>query len=162
MPSTFITKSPPIRRAFTLIELLVVMGILSVLLTLTLVAVNPAAQFQKANDTKRYSDVGAILNAINQFQSENNGQLPAGITTTAAQIGTGGAGMINLCPVLVPTYMASLPQDPLINAGTPIPSPCPASYATGYYVKITAQSANRITVYANNTQLASPTISISR
>jgi prepilin-type N-terminal cleavage/methylation domain-containing protein len=52
------------RKGFTLIELVVVIGILAVLLTIVLVAINPARQFKQANDTKRRSDVNAILNAV--------------------------------------------------------------------------------------------------
>lgn len=150
------------KKAFTLIELLVVIGILAVLLAITLVAINPAQQFQKANDTKRKADVNAILNAINQYQTNNSGQLPAGITTTAAEIGAGGAGQVDLCSILVPTYMAAMPADPLVSNGAPVTSPCPASYTTGYFVQLSSATGNRVGVYANQTQLASPTIYVMR
>ncbi len=52
------------------------------LLSITLIAINPAKQFSQANDTKRRSDVNAILNAIDQYAADNKGQLPASITTT--------------------------------------------------------------------------------
>ncbi len=68
------------QSGFTLIELLVVIGILSVLFAITLIAINPSRQFSQANDAKRSSDVSAILNAISQYQVENQGALPAGIT----------------------------------------------------------------------------------
>src|SRR5436190_22976941 len=95
-------------KGFTLIELLVVIGILAVLLAITLIAINPAKQFAQANNTKRRSDVNAILNAINQYMADNKGVLPAGITSTDREISDGGA---NLCAVLVPTYIAALPVD---------------------------------------------------
>ena len=71
------------QKGFTLIELLVVIGILAVLLAITLIAINPARQFAQANNTKRRSDVNAILNAVNQYMADNKGSLPAGIETTA-------------------------------------------------------------------------------
>ncbi|MCX6791622.1 MAG: type II secretion system protein [Candidatus Gottesmanbacteria bacterium] len=70
---------PAERRGFTLIELLVVIGILAVLLAITLIAINPARQFSQANDTKRASDVNAILNAI-----ETNNGTPV---SNCAQVG---------------------------------------------------------------------------
>ncbi len=63
------------QRGFTLIELLVVIGILAVLLAIVLVAINPARQFAQANDTKRSSDVNAILNAMHQYAADNKGSL---------------------------------------------------------------------------------------
>src|SRR5258708_17062584 len=103
-------------RGFSLIELLVVIGILAVLLAITLIAINPAKQFSQSNDTKRRSDVNAILNAIDQYAADHSGQLPAGITTTAVDIGN-TAGQADLCDLLVTTYLAALPSDP--TTGTP-------------------------------------------
>ena len=68
---------------FTLIELLVVIGILAILLSIVLIAINPARQFGQANDTKRQSAVTQILNAVGAYAADNKGQLPAAITTSA-------------------------------------------------------------------------------
>ena len=131
-------------RGFTLIELVVVIAILAVLLTITLVAINPARQFALSNNTKRKSDVLAILNAINQYQVETHGLLPSSITTTTQYISDTGA---NLCASLVPTYLASFPVDPLTNNGTPIPPPgCTGGYTTNYTV--VKNASGRITVTA--------------
>src|SRR5581483_10664502 len=75
-------------KGFTLIELLVVIGILAILLAITLIAINPARQFGQANDTKRRSDVNAILNAIGQYTASNTGQLPTEITGLAVDTPT--------------------------------------------------------------------------
>ena len=66
-------------KGFTLIELLVVIGILAILLAITLIAINPARQFGQANDTKRRSDINAILNAIGQYAASNSGNLPGSV-----------------------------------------------------------------------------------
>ena len=107
---------PGERRGFTLIELLVVIGILAVLLAITLIAINPARQFSQANNTKRSSDVNALLNAIDQYAADNKGALPTGIDTTVKTISNTGA---DICDALVTKYLAALPVDPLTNNGTP-------------------------------------------
>lgn len=143
---------------FTLIELLVVIGILAVLLAITLIAINPGKQFSQANNTKRQSDVNAILNAINQYAADNKGNLSAlNISTSAATIQkTGG---VDLCSSLVPKYIAALPVDPLTANGASV-TDCSTSYNTNYQVAMSATN-NRITVSAPAAELGT-TISVTR
>jgi type IV pilus assembly protein PilA len=145
---------------FTLIELLVVIGILAVLLAITLIAINPQRQFQQTNNTKRSSDVNAILNAITQYAVDNKGALPTGINTTARTIGA--TAFNTMCTQLVPQYIAALPVDPLTNNGTPIDaSICTgSSWSTNYTVQQVATS-NRIKVAAPSAEL-SATIEVTR
>ena len=149
------------QKGFTLIELLVVIGILAVLLAITLIAINPARQFSQANNTKRSSDVNAILNAIGQYAADNKGTLPAGITTSALTIQKSGtpANDADICAALVTQYMAALPVDPLTNNGTPITA-CTANYNTNYTV-VRSASDNRITVTAPAAELGQ-TITVTR
>lgn len=150
-----------LKRGFTLIELLVVIGILAVLLAITLIAINPSRQFSQANNTKRSSDVNAILNAINQYAADNKGSLPAGIpdTTAGAAVIGSGAGRVNICAALVTQYMAALPVDPLTNNRTPV-TDCTGSYNTNYTV-VRSTTDNRLTVSAPAAEL-SATISVTR
>ena len=151
---------PAERRGFTLIELLVVIGILAVLLAITLIAINPARQFSQANNTKRASDVNAILNAIDQYAADNKGALPAGIPTAAAVIGSDTAsGQVDICLPLVTRYLAALPVDPLTNNGTPV-SDCTQAYSTNYTV-VRSATDNRITVTAPAAELGA-TITVTR
>ena len=143
-------------KGFTLIELLVVIGILAVLLAITLIAINPARQFSQANNTKRSSDVNAILNAVGQYAADNKGALPTGITETTQIISNTEA---NICASLVPQYIAALPLDPLTNNGTPI-TDCTVAYTTNYTI-IKSASDNRITVSAPEAELTA-SISASR
>lgn len=152
-------------KGFTLIELLVVIGILAVLLAITLIAINPARQFAQANNTKRSSDVNAILNAVGQFAADNHGTLPANLatncsTTPCAITGVVAAGNIDLCPTLVTSYLAALPVDPQTNNGTPV-STCNATYASGYTIQVASGGDSRVTVTAPNAEL-SQTISVTR
>lgn len=142
---------------FTLIEILVVIGILAILFAIALVAINPARQFSQANNTKRQSDVNAILNAIHAYAADNKGALPSGITTTAQVIGS-GTGEANICTALVTTYIAALPRDPSVTGGDV--TNCTAAYATGYTV-VKSASDNRITVAAPSAEL-SATIQVTR
>ena len=157
---------PAGRRGFTLIELLVVIGILAVLLAITLIAINPARQFSQANDTKRASDVNAILNAIDQYAADNKGALPGGIPeTTAGVIGSDTTTVppqVDLCAALVTKYLAALPVDPLTNNGTPV-SDCAqvGGYNTNYTV-VKSATDNRITVAAPATEIAAQDISVTR
>lgn len=148
----------PFQKGFTLIELLVVIGILAVLLSIVLIAINPAKQFSQANNTKRRSDVNAILNAIDQYAADNKGSLPGGITTTDQDIKkTAGA---DLCAALVTKYLAALPVDPKTNSGTPI-TDCTSSYDTHYHIIQGTSTDNRITVSAPDAEL-SETITVTR
>ena len=152
----------PIKSGFTLIELLVVIGILAVLLAITLIAINPARQFSQANNTKRSSDVNAILNAVGQYAADNRGTFPTGIPTTAAVIGADTVGgEVDICTSLVTQYMAALPVDPLTNNGTPV-TDCAVvgGYSTNYTI-VRSATDNRITVAAPAAELTA-TISVTR
>jgi type IV pilus assembly protein PilA len=143
------------QKGFTLIEILVVIGILAILFTIALVAINPQRQFQQANDTKRRSDVNTLLNAITQYAADNAGTLPASITTSAQTVSDTQA---DICTDLVTRYLAALPRDPLVAGGDI--SDCTGAYDTGYQVFRSATD-NRITVYAPSSQLV-PTIMVTR
>lgn len=141
---------------FTLLELLITMSILTILITLTVTLLNPAAQFSKANNAKRASDISAIINAVGQYAADNKGVLPSSITTVNQSISNTDA---NLCSTLVPQYLASLPTDPSINNGSPV-SDCNQPYATGYTIE-KSETGNRVTISAPAAELEKE-ISITR
>lgn len=146
------------QKGFTLIELLVVIGILAILFSIVLIAINPSRQFNQANDTKRRSDTLQILNAIHQYAAENSGNVPTGMPAggAAAVNISDTVGQADICTAIMPTYISALPQDPETNNGAPITA-CTA-YDTGYQVAVDA--AGRVTVSAPNAALG--TISITR
>lgn len=139
-------------RGFTLIELLVVIGILAVLLSIVLIAINPARQFAQANDTQRRSDVTAVLNAVHQYAADNNGALPTGvpIAGTTEEISFAGTG-VAFCNALVPTYLAALPQDPTGGVFTNC-----SNYDTNFQISASTPvvgSTPRVTISAPNAEL---------
>jgi prepilin-type N-terminal cleavage/methylation domain-containing protein len=144
----FVQKKFSIKKGFTLIELLVVIGILAVLLAITLIAINPANQFAKANNTKRRSDVNAILNAVNQYMADYKGLVPSVISTTVRTVSSTQA---DLCTILVPKYIAALPVDPQTSNGTPVVD-CSAAYSTNYEI-VQSTDGGRITVSAPGAEL---------
>lgn len=64
----------PNRRfvGFTLLELVVVMAILGLLVTATLIMLDPSGQFAKVNDATRRRDLNEIRNALDTYYNDNN------------------------------------------------------------------------------------------
>lgn len=85
---------------FTLIELIVVIGIISVMAAAALATLNPFAQFQKANDSKRKADLSQIQKALESYY-QDNGTYPsqgAEYTITGATWGGNWGAYMNLVP----------------------------------------------------------------
>jgi prepilin-type N-terminal cleavage/methylation domain-containing protein len=143
--------SSQMRRGFTLIELLLVIGIIAILASIVIVAINPTKQLGDARNAQRRSDVNTILNAVYQYAIDNNGLIPADISTTQTEIcQTGGTctGLVDL-NVLTGSYLVSIPSDPQ-GAST---------NGAGYEIKKDANG--RITVVAPDAE-NSETISVTR
>jgi type IV pilus assembly protein PilA len=111
-------------KGFTLIEILVVIGIIAVLATIVIIAINPARQFAQARNTQRTSNVETILNALGQNMADNKGVLTGCTGTIPVQALTSppaagaiikSGGAVDLGPCLTPTYVPSLPSDPSLG-----------------------------------------------
>jgi type IV pilus assembly protein PilA len=148
-------KISPRHRGFTLIEVLLVVVIIAILAGIVIIAVNPARQIAQTNNAQRDNDVRAILDAVHQYSIDNRGVLPASITAVATVVGS-GAGQIDLCAVLVPTYVSAMPYDP--TAVGAAYTDCTA-YDTGY--TIMSDVNGRITVAAPSAEVAA-TVSVTR
>ena len=103
------------QKGFTLIEILLVVAAIAILAGIVIVAINPGKQLADTRNAQRKSDVNTILNAISQYSIDNNGSLPAGISTTTTEICATGAasctGLVDLT-VLIPKYIVSVPNEP--------------------------------------------------
>lgn len=144
-------------RAFTLIEVLIVIGIIAILASIVIVAINPAKQFAQARNSQRVANVNAILNAVGQRMADNRGVFAGSFTvdgttyecgavptaTTTISSATGSSAGALGC--LVPTYIPSLPSDPS--------DPTPGDSATEYEIRQTA--AGRVVVCAPRAALES-------
>ncbi|MDI6821026.1 MAG: prepilin-type N-terminal cleavage/methylation domain-containing protein [Patescibacteria group bacterium] len=79
-------------RGFTLIELIITIAILAVLVTVLVVAINPAEQLARARDSKRVADLDAIKTAINLYLAQATTTINLSGDGTANQRCKGGGG----------------------------------------------------------------------
>jgi type IV pilus assembly protein PilA len=117
------------KSGFTLIEILIVIGIIAILASIVIIAINPSKQFAQARNTQRQAGVNAILNAIGQRIADNKGvfagtfavngatytcgPLPTGATTTiTTTMATDTTTQTGSLGCLIPTYIPTLPSDP--------------------------------------------------
>lgn len=144
------------QQGFTLIEVLLVVAIIAILAGIVILAINPNKQLADSRNANRQADVNTILNAAYQYSIDNQGNIPASITTTAAAICPTSA----TCPTADATvdlsvlsangkYLVAIPSDPKSGTAT----------TTNYTI---VQDANgRITVSAPGAEQGK-TISVTR
>ena len=95
------------QKGFTLIELLVVIAIIGILAAMVLVGLSGVRG--RARDATRKSDLGQIKRALEVYRADQpNETVPVDTTGTVAG---------DLGAALAPTYIRSVPEDPL---GTPV------------------------------------------
>lgn len=98
-----------IRKGFTLIELMVVIGIIAILSSAVIIAVNPSEQLQKASDSVKKQMVIDIHNAIIDYEISKNA-FPWNPTSL------GGAGCNNETAPTTPIQLNSPDFDSCITA----------------------------------------------
>jgi len=164
-------------KGFTLIELLIVIAIIAILATVVFVALNPVARFQDSRNSRRWSDVNAILSAIKLSQVDKKDYIDAiknmGTDSRYYMIGIAGndpgcqatcaagsvvleATCVDLAALTDSGYLPSVPIDP--NASGAV-----ANY-THYYISKSATGV--ITVGACDPEIGTnsnvPAIFVSR
>jgi len=140
-------------RGFTLLEILLVVAAIAILAGIVIFAINPNKQLGDTRNAQRRVDVNTILNAVYQYTLDNNGTLPASLTTSQTEICKTGATCTGLIDLSVLTssskYLVSMPFDP--TGGS--------TNGAGYEILKTAD--NRVTVVAPDAE-QSATITVSR
>lgn len=142
-------------KGFTLIELLLVIGILVILISATIVAINPARQFAQANNAARFSGVTTLMNAVYQNIIDNAGKFCPDLVTgeefvipsTAGPISSGGVDIYDCLIGSEATYLSTLPLDP--QDGKFIDS---TDYDTGYTIMKDSNTL-RITIAAPSAEI---------
>ena len=157
MLKSFINRSRTKQGGFTLLEVLLVVAIIAILAGIVIIAINPGKNLGDSRNAQRSADVATILNGVFQYSLDNNGTLPAGITTTATEIcATGASSCTSLVDLAVVTtngkYLVSIPKDPQCS------STC-ATNGTGY--RVSKDANGRITVAAPAAEQGK-TISVTR
>lgn len=131
-------------KGFTLIELLLVIGIIAILASIVIVAINPTKQLGDARNAQRRSDVNTILNAVYQYAIDEDA-LPAGIPTSPVVAGICKSDSTDTClnanetklSDVIGPYIVDMPVDPQADAT-----------GTGTNYTITQDSNGRVTVSA--------------
>lgn len=126
------------QKGFTLIELLVVIGIIAILAAIVIIAVNPGRQFAQSRNAQRNSDAQAILNAVHQNATDNDGNLPNDNGGSAIATCPATTTATNMSSALVPTYLSIMPTDPSTGS------------SDNYVI---CQTGGRIKVAANQAEL---------
>jgi type IV pilus assembly protein PilA len=143
-------KNISLKKGFTLLEILLVVGIIAILAGIVILAINPSKQLGDTRNAQRRSDVLSIINAVYQYEIDNNGTAPttildigagscsdeANLISTSSTVGV-NTGAIDLWTTLVTastTYINDIPSDPL------------AATSSGY--GIVKETSGRITVCA--------------
>lgn len=103
------------QKGFTLIEILLVVAAIGILAGIVILAINPSKQLGETRNAQRRADVNTILNAVYQYAIDNNGNIPASITTTATEICATSTctGLIDLTVLTTnQKYLVSVPVEP--------------------------------------------------
>lgn len=128
-------------QGFTLLKIILVAAAMAILAGIVILTVNPNAQLSDTKNAQRRVDINIILNAVYKYSVDNNGAIPAGVTSSSTEICKDGGtctGLVNLGVLITnEKYLTSMPVDPAGAIST---------NGTGYYI---SKSTNgRITVSA--------------
>jgi prepilin-type N-terminal cleavage/methylation domain-containing protein len=130
------------QQGFTLLEILLVVAAIGILAAIVIVAINPNRQLAQARDAERQNEVNTLYKSLEQYLIDNN-SYPSSITNVLQDVCRDGqsGGCIDLETDLVPTYLASIPEDPQATGA-----------GSGYYVAINPIN-NKVVVQSLRTEI---------
>lgn len=105
-------------KGFTIVELLIVIVVIAIVAAISIVAYNGIQQ--RSRNSERSQELGAVQKALALYHIDNGGypMCGAGVNGTYTPGGALSSGTVASCLIqeLVPTYIPSLPADP-VNSG---------------------------------------------
>ncbi len=87
------------KRAFTLIELLITIAIISIVMGIVFVALNPLKMMEDSRASRRATDVVNIAKAIDLYAVDNQGYRPSGLSSSSVMLGTAVSGCDINCSI---------------------------------------------------------------
>lgn len=91
------------QKGFTIVELLIVIVVIGILAAIVIVSFNGIQS--RARDTSKESSVGGLMKGIELYNAENGNYPSAGCADN------NGCAVSGLTSVLVPTYIAAMPNN---------------------------------------------------
>ncbi len=95
------------KKGFTLIELLIVIGIIAILASAVIVAINPGRQFEQGRNATRWSHMNSVMNAVYSSVISEAGAYPECLGDDPVDI--------RQCEGDLSDFISSLPEDPSVG-----------------------------------------------
>lgn len=104
-------------RGFTLLELLIVISLVGILAVVLIIVLNPLTQFKKARDSQRRTAIKELQNSLEQYYNDNGSYPTTGGSFWSSEPNNDpevdSSHTADWIPGLSPTYISTLPKDPL-------------------------------------------------
>jgi type II secretory pathway pseudopilin PulG len=113
-------------RGFTLLTTLIVVSIIALLASVVVVAVDPVRRFAELRNSRRWSDIRSIVDAVYLYTNDHLAY-PPGLDENLHQLGTATGGCDIVCGALV--------------ASVPLPDPAGAGAASPWWDALAAKTA---------------------
>lgn len=125
------------QKGFTLVELILVVAIIIIIFVSIVLILDPETRLAQTRNAARWEETRAIAEAVLKYQTDNNGNLPAGIDENLKMLGTSNTNCsipcgtneftnsffgitedscLNIESELKPNYLSNIPRDPSIGS----------------------------------------------